>query len=120
MKTNKEVATLFSGGNFAAVAHNLATNIEWHIYENDLYLQGKENVLEFGEKVAAYFESITTKFELFGIMEEANKVSIYGRAEFIKEGNVINKVHSCDVYEFGEFATIQRIFSYCNSKKPTE
>ena len=120
MKSNKEIATLFSGGNFKEVAGNLTNDVEWNIYENDLNIKGKEAVLDFCKKVAEYFQSVTTKFEMFGILEGDNKVSIYGHAEFIKEGKTINTVNSCDIYEFDENSVIKKIYSYCNSKKPAE
>lgn len=117
MKTNKEIATLFSGGKFNEVADNLAADVEWNIYENDMNIKGKEAVLEFCKKVAAYFESVTTKFEMFGMLEEGGKIAIYGHAAFIKEGKTVNTVNSCDVYEFDESSAIKNICSYCNSGK---
>ncbi len=120
MKTNKEIATLFSNGKFKEVADTLAGDIEWNIYENDMSLKGKEAVLVFCKKIAEYFESVTTKFEMSGIVEENSKVSIYGYAEFIKEGKTVSKVNSCDVYEFDDSSKIKNIFSYCNTCKPIE
>lgn len=116
--TQKEIAMLLSGGNFEKAERYLTEDIEWNLYEDKQTVSGKKNVLEFCKKVSEYFKSITTKFEMFGIMEEKNRVSIYGRAEFIRESKTVNIVHSCDVYEFDEKGNVEVIHSYCNSNRP--
>ncbi len=98
--TNKEIATFFSGGEFEKVEAHLAENIEWNIYEHFQQLKGKQSVIAFAENVAQYFQSVTTKFDLFGIVEEANTIAIYGHAEFIRAGETVNKFNSFYVYEF--------------------
>lgn len=118
--TKKEIAKLFSGGDFAKIESSLSENIEWNIYENFQKLEGKKSVIEFAENVAQYFQSVTTKFEMFGIIEEDNKIAIYGHAEFIKEGKTVNRVNSCDIYEFDQDEKIIKIHSYCNSNKPNK
>ena len=115
--TKKEIAKLFSGGDFEKIENNLSEDIEWNIYENFQKLEGKKSVIEFAKKVAQYFQSVTTKFEIFGIIEEGNKVAVYGRAEFIRHGKTVNTVHSCDLYEFYPDGKITRAYSYCNSDK---
>ena len=67
MKDLKAIATLFSGGKFTEAVSDIAENVEWQIYEENMHLQGKARVLQFCNSVAEYFKSITTKFELFGI-----------------------------------------------------
>ena len=119
MKTNTEVVQLFSGGKFDEVEDHLSENVEWHIYEEKMTINGKSDVLKFCRSVAEYFRSITTKFETFGLVADADKVAIYGRAEFIRDAKTVNVVHSCDVYEFDAHGKILKIYSYCNSK-PTE
>lgn len=119
MKSNTEVVQLFSGGKFDEVEDHLAENVEWQIYEEKMTIIGKAEVIKFCRSVAEYFKTITTKFEMFGLVNGGDKISIYGRAEFIREGKTVNLVHSCDVYEFGADEKILKVYSYCNSK-PTE
>jgi cytochrome oxidase Cu insertion factor (SCO1/SenC/PrrC family) len=116
MKTNREVALSFSGGKFEDVADYVAENVEWNVYEEKMSITGKSDVLKFCRSVAEYFKSVTTKFEMFGIVADDTKVAIYGRAEFIRESKTVNIVHSCDVYEFDAEGKILKIYSYCNSK----
>ncbi len=120
MTTIREIASLFSGGRFFEVEDAIAEDVEWHIYEEKIFLAGKKDLLEFCRSVAKYFESVTTNFQLAGILVDDDKVAIYGRAEFIRDAVVINFVHSCDVYEFDSFGRIARIYSYCNSKSGEE
>lgn len=115
MKTNTEVVQLFSGGKFDDVEDYLAENVEWSIYEEKMTLNGKTEVLKFCRSVAEYFKSLTTKFETFGLVADVDKIAIYGRAEFIRESNTVNVVHSCDVYKFDTDGKILKIYSYCNS-----
>lgn len=119
MKTQKEVVELFSGGKFDEVVDYIAETVEWTIYEEKMVINGKDNVLKFCSSVAEYFKSLTTKFEMFGIIADGDKVAIYGRAEFIRDSKTVNIVHSCDVYEFDGDGKILKIYSYCNSA-PTQ
>ena len=119
-KTPVEIAQLFSGGRFAEVEEYLSSEIVWNIYEEKQVISGKRSVLEFMKKVGEYFKSITTKFETFGVLEDGNKVAIYGRAEFIRDSKTINTIYSCDVYLFNGFGDIQKIHSYCNSNRPNK
>lgn len=115
----KEIATLFSGGKFDEVEMHLSENIEWNIYEELQSFKGRNDVMQFARSVVAYFKSVTTNFEVFGIIEEDNKIAIYGRATFIREGKTVNTVHSCDIYEFDNNEKIMKAYSYCNSIKST-
>jgi hypothetical protein len=117
-ETPKEIAQLFSAGKFTEVEKYLSADMEWNIYEEKKILSGKSSVLEFMRKVGEYFKTITTKFETFGILEDENKVAIYGRAEFIRETKTVNIVYSCDVYIFNARGHIQKVHSYCNSNRP--
>ncbi len=117
MKHIKHVATLFSGGKFEEAADDIAENIEWHIYEEKMQLNGKQEVLNFCKEVTKYFKSMTTNFENFGVVEGDAKVAIYGRAEFIRESERASVVYSCDIYEFNAEGKIAKIYSYCNSEK---
>jgi hypothetical protein len=112
-----EIARSFSGGKFEEVADKLADSVEWNIYEDSRHLLGKEQVLIFCRQVAAYFASVTTNFEEYGSLADHSKVTIYGHAEFIREGKIVNEVNSSDSYEFNREGKIQKIYSYCNSVK---
>jgi hypothetical protein len=116
-KTAVEIAQLFSEGKFADVENYLSADIVWNIYEEKQIISGKNSVLEFMKKAAGYFISTTTKFETFGILEDGNKVAIYGRAEFIRGSKTINIIYSCDIYIFNGFGNIQKVHSYCNSNR---
>jgi hypothetical protein len=116
-KEPKEIAQLFSEGKFAEVENYLSGDIVWNIYEEKKVISGKTPVMEFTKKVGDYFRSITTKFETFGILQDGDKVAIYGRAEFIRGSKTINTVYSCDIYKFDGRGYIQKIHSYCNSNR---
>ena len=114
----KEIAELFSSGKFSEVENYLSDDIVWNIYEEKQIITGKPAVLELMKKVGNFFGSVTTKFETFGILEEGDKVAIYGRAEFIRGSTTVNTVYSCDVYIFNPFGKIKKVHSYCNSNRP--
>ncbi len=116
--TNKEIASHFSNGDFNLVQGTLSENIEWRVFENNKTLTGKQAVTEFMKSVTHYFKSLETDFKMMGIVEEANKIVIYGQAEFKKNGILTDTVNSCDVYEFNLAGEVDRIYSYCNSYKP--
>lgn len=116
-KEPKEIALLFSAGKFDEVENYLSENIVWNIYEEKKVISGKKPVMEFTRKVGDYFKSIITKFETFGILEDGDKVAIYGRAEFIRGSKTVNIVYSCDVYRFDGKGYIEKVHSYCNSNR---
>ncbi|RZM28800.1 MAG: hypothetical protein EOO88_07490 [Pedobacter sp.] len=110
-------ARLFSGGKFHQVAGALSDDVEFHIYEDKKHLIGKSEVLEFCKSIAEYFVSIETDFKECGNVVGDDKVVIYGYGEFKKGGELVNAVHSCDVYEFNDDGMILKIHSYCNSQQ---
>ena len=114
----KEIAALFSSGKFSEVENYLSDDIVWNIYEEKQIISGKQQVLEFMKKVGNFFGSVTTKFETFGILEEGDKVAIYGRGEFIRGSTTVNTVYSCDIYIFNPFGKIKKVHSFCNSSRP--
>jgi phage host-nuclease inhibitor protein Gam len=114
----QEIAELFSAGKFSEVENHLSDDIVWNIYEEKKILTGKKPVMEFMKKIGEYFRSVTTKFETFGVLEDGDKVAIYGRAEFIRGSKTVNTVYSCDVYIFNPFGQIRKVHSYCNSNRP--
>ena len=114
----KEIAEFFSSGKFSEVENYLSDDIVWNIYEEKQIITGKHAVIEFMKKIGNYFDSVTTKFETFGILEDSDKVAIYGRAEFIRGSTTVNTVYSCDIYIFNPFGKIKKVHSYCNSNRP--
>ncbi|HEX6847688.1 MAG TPA: hypothetical protein VF144_11960 [Chitinophagaceae bacterium] len=114
----REIAVLFSSGKFTEVQQYLSDDIVWNIYEEKTVLTGKRSVTEFMKKTGEYFKTVTTKFEPFGVLEDNDKVAIYGRAEFIRGSKTVNTVYSCDVYIFNPFGEIKKVHSYCNSSRP--
>ena len=114
----REIAEHFSSGKFTEIEKYLSDDIVWNIYEEKKVLTGKKPIIEFMKKTGEYFKSLTTKFETFGVLEDNEKVAIYGRAEFIRGSKTVNTVYSCDVYIFNPFGQIKKVHSYCNSSKP--
>lgn len=114
----REIAEHFSSGKFTEIEKYLSDDIVWNIYEEKQVLTGKKTVIEFMKKTGEYFKSVTTKFETFGVLEDNDKIAIYGRAEFIRGSKTVNTVYSCDVYIFNPFGQIKKIHSYCNSNRP--
>ena len=114
----KEIAEVFSSGKFSEVEKYLSDDIVWNIYEEKQIISGKHQVLEYTKKIGNYFGSVSAKFETFGILEEGDKVAIYGRAEFIRGSTTVNTVYSCDIYIFNPFGKIKKVHSYCNSNRP--
>ena len=114
----REIAELFSSGKFSEVEDHLSDDIVWNIYEDKKIITGKQSVIDFTKKVSNYFQAVTTKFETFGILEDGDKIAIYGSAEFIRGSITVNTVYSCDVYIFNPFGKIKKIHSYCNSNRP--
>lgn len=110
--TIQQIAKNFSGGQFDATYPSLAEDVEWHIF-GERTLLGKKAVVEFCEQVATYFKSVTTDFKTYLLLEEANKIAINGSARFIRDGETIAVINSCDVYEFSTSGSIQKIYSYC-------
>jgi len=117
MENRLEIARLFSGGRFDQVADSLSDAVEFHIYEDHKHLIGKAEVLGFCKGIAEYFASIETDFKESGTVVCNDKVVIYGYGEFKRNGELVNAVHSCDVYEFNSDGMIFQIHAYCNSRQ---
>lgn len=114
----RDIAEHFSSGKFTEIEKYLSDDIVWNIYEEKKVLSGKKAVFEFMKKTGEYFTSVTTKFETFGVLEDNDKVAIYGRAEFIRGSKTVNTIYSCDIYIFNPFGQIKKVHSYCNSSRP--
>lgn len=115
--TKREIAELLSRAEVAKVADKLAEDIEWNMFEESMSVKGKNEVIEFAEKTFAYFQTVETKFETTGVIGGDDKIAIYGTAEFIRDDKTVNRVNSCDVYEFDGNGYVSKINSYCNSEK---
>ncbi|MFZ1702222.1 MAG: nuclear transport factor 2 family protein [Pyrinomonadaceae bacterium] len=116
--TRGEIATALSSSQAASVAEHLAEDIEWNIFKESASHKGKRAVVEFANQILGYFGTVETRFTTTGMIEGADAIAIYGTAEFLKNGNLVNSVNSCDVYEFDESDRVIRINSYCNSARP--
>jgi hypothetical protein len=110
--TIQQTAKSFSGGEFELAYPYLSEDVEWHIF-GERTLLGKKAVMEYCEQVAAYFKSVTTEFKMYSLLEDANKIAINGIAKFIRNGVTAAVINACDVYEFNESGSIQKIYSYC-------
>lgn len=94
------VARLFSGGKFDEAAGHLSEDVEFYIYKDKKHLIGKAQVMKFCKGIADYVDSVDTHFIEIGQMVSDDKVVIYGYGEFKRGEQLVNAVHSCDVYEF--------------------
>jgi ketosteroid isomerase-like protein len=112
----KEIAELFSGGQFDKVYPYLADNVVWHIVGENRFA-GKKAVIENCEQVAAYFKTVTTNFITENILVADNRVAIEGTAALIKDQQEVSFVWACDVYEFTAEKKLDKITSYCIVKK---
>lgn len=119
MKSLIDIARQFSSGEFAGIEKHLAPEVEFHIHEDDTHLIGKDQVIQFCRKIASYFATIETDFQINGIVAAEERVVVYGIGYFKREGVLLNVVNSCDVYEFNPDVQILRINSYCNSQSRT-
>ncbi|RZK41810.1 MAG: hypothetical protein EOO90_09705 [Pedobacter sp.] len=117
MKGFLEIARLFSAGEFNKVTDHLSEKVEFHIYEDNKHFIGKDEVLNFCNGITEYFASIDTDFRESGTVVDQHRVVIFGYAEFKRDGVLVNSVNSCDIYEFNGERKIEKIYSYCNSKK---
>ena len=115
--TKSVIAQAFSGGNFAQCFPYLTDQTVWNT-PGEQYLKGRQEIEAFCEKVSAYFSSVTTNFQQLNLIENEQCVAINGTAEFIRDGERINFVSSCDVYEFDEENNIKSITSYCITEQP--
>ncbi|GAB2660051.1 hypothetical protein GCM10027036_12120 [Flavihumibacter cheonanensis] len=106
------IATAFSRGNFDSTYEYLAEDICWAVPGEATYT-GKEEIIKHCTDVAAYFKTVTTKFEVHQIIKEENKIAVTGTAEFIRNGQRVSFVHGCDIYLFNDQGKLQSITSYC-------
>lgn len=112
----KSIAQAFSNGEFQSVFSYLANSIVWHVVGENEFL-GKEAVMQQCLQVKAYFDSVTTQFETINCLVDGNKVAINGTAAFHINQKPKAFVWASDLYEFNEDNQLQRITSYCITKK---
>ncbi len=61
-----------------------------------------------------------TDFKTLNVIIDDNQVVINGTADFIHDGKSIAFVSSCDIYKFNDLRELQKITSYCITKKKQE
>jgi len=105
------LAEAFSVGEFEEVFDYLDENLVWTI-PGEAEIKGKQAVINHCRQVKEYFNSVATHFEIQDTMQDYNKVVIMGKAEFIRDNQLISTVSACDVYEFNS-NKIVKIISYC-------
>jgi len=110
--TRKQIAELFSAGQFELTYPYLSENISWNVYGEKI-LEGKKAVIEDCNRTAQYFGSVTTDFRTHHVIEEGNRVAINGWAEFIRDGKTVAIIDAWDVYELVDSAMLQKVYSYC-------
>ena len=111
-----QIAREFSLGNFESVFYYISDNVEWEII-GEKFFKGKSDVISNCKQTAKYFNSVETKFNVNDIISTESKVVIIGTAEFLRNGKRINFVQSSDIYKFDKVGMIERISSYCITKK---
>jgi len=114
--TNKTIARAFSNGEFEKVYEFIADNAVWEVVEENTF-HGRQAIIDNCKQVAAYFQTVTTRFEILNVISEDNRVAVNGTAEFLREGKRVSFVKASDLYEFNDQQHIQKITSYCIQAK---
>ncbi|MEN0050411.1 MAG: hypothetical protein AAF806_25325 [Bacteroidota bacterium] len=83
--SKKEIAELFSNGDFEQTFPFLSENVEWEIIGENFFM-GKEKVIQNCNRTAQYFKSLQTDFKTEDVVVAKNKVVVRGSAEFIRDG----------------------------------
>ena len=117
--TKREIAQAFSGGDFESCFDYLTEQTFWNT-PGEQYLTGRAEIEAFCKKISAYFDSVTINFQLLNLVEDDRCVAINGNAEFIRDGNRLAFISSCDVYEFDVANNIVSIHSYCITERPAK
>lgn len=110
--TKKEIAHQFSHGEFNSVIGFISENAVWTVVGENLF-DGREAIINNCDQVAAYFQSVETKFTTQHVIAEEDKVMVSGTAEFIRDRKTVSFVSACDLYEFNQEGQIEKITSYC-------
>ena len=116
--TRTAIARSFSEGRFTDHFERLSASVEWEIIgDGEARLTGKDAVERYCREVGAYFDSVTTEFRTANVIEQDDQVCVNGTARFLRDGNLLNFVRSCDLYEFDSTGKIARITSYCVARR---
>jgi ketosteroid isomerase-like protein len=113
---NAQIAESFSAGNFETAYPYLAENVVWAVPGENTF-SGRAAVIENCSRTAAYFKSVTTRFEMLNLVNGGNRIAVNGTAEFLKDGKRLAFVWACDMYEFNDEDLLQNITSYCITEK---
>ena len=112
--TQEEIARAFSNGRFELTYPFLADDAKWTIIgEGENEFEGKQAIIDNCEQTAAYFKSVTTKFETLNCIADVNRVAVNGTAAFIRNNKQVAFISACDVYEFNDENKLESITSYC-------
>ncbi|MEM6642148.1 MAG: nuclear transport factor 2 family protein [Bacteroidota bacterium] len=112
----KEIAVNFSNGQFEEVLPYLSKDIVWSVIGEQVF-EGKHNVIANCKQTAEYFKTVETDFKTNDVIVSNNKVVVRGIGDFYRDGQRINHVIACDVYEFSKDRMLERIESYCIPEK---
>tara|TARA_R110002124_G_scaffold183735_6_gene351220 strand:+ start:14036 stop:14395 length:360 start_codon:yes stop_codon:yes gene_type:complete len=114
--SKKEIAELFSKGEFDKSMDYLNDEIVWNVVGENIF-NGKKAVTKNCEQTAEYFKSVQTDFKTDKLIASDNKVIVIGTAEFKRDGKQLNFISASDIYEFNEKSKIEKISSYCIPEK---
>ena len=99
----------FSKGNFTAVFHAFADDIQWNII-GDKILKGKKDVTDFCTKMQGEMEG--SQLNNINMLHSGAHSVIEGCCNYINTDNQPALVEYCDIYNF-EQGKIKSITSYC-------
>ena len=111
------IAETFSNGKFAETFPFLTESTVWSVV-GEFQVTGKDQIIKKCQEIAAYFDSVETRFIALNQIVDKDRVAINGTAEFIRNDKRVNFVNSCDVYVFDTSANLVSITSYCIQDKP--
>lgn len=114
--TKAELAQAFSLGEFDKTSPFIADNAVWTIVEENTFI-GKSAIINNCDHVSNYFKTVETEFKTLNVIEDKNKVVVNGTAAFMIDKQCISFVSACDIYEFDEQGSIEKIMSYCIQSK---
>lgn len=114
--TKREISEAFSLGNFEITFPYLDENIEWNIVGENIF-KNRKAVVEHCQQTSKYFQTVTTNFRSYNVIEDKNLIAVNGTAEFLRDNKRVAFVQACDVYQFSESNKLEKITSYCINQK---
>jgi hypothetical protein len=108
--TIEEIATAFSGHEFAAAYPYLLDNIQWTVVGGKP-LNGKGKVIATCAGMAKELSQVTTAFIKWKVVVANSCVVIDSKAEYTDQANGKSIVASCDIYDFVD-GMVSEITSY--------